>query len=193
MEKYGIFLARLQPIHNAHIYMIETILKECDHCVIIIGSSNKEGTLRNPFTACQRKQMLSLSIAHLDTSRITILTLPDWETEENSNHLGQWGHFLYYNIVSQIQCKDMTFYYADEAEYLKSWFDEEINSHISYRFMERSTIFNGLSATKIREALIQHDMEYLNEYLPKPLHSFIGILSQQLQQIQENPKDDFSM
>ena len=49
MNKTGVFIARMQPIHNAHIWIIEKMLQECDNILIIIGSANKSGTLRNPF------------------------------------------------------------------------------------------------------------------------------------------------
>lgn len=193
MKKYGIFLARVQPIHNAHLYVIEKILEECDYCVIIIGSANKNGTKRNPFPLELRKELVEKSISKLDVNRIIIMYLPDWLTENNVDKLKIWGHYLYYNIVSKIEQKEMTFYYSDNPDYLMSWFDDEVSNCISYRFLERNTIYNNLSATKIREALLNKDVDYLNEFLPKEILPEIDFLSKIISEVYKNPKDDFQM
>ena len=49
MKTTGVFLARMQPLHNAHMCIIEKMCKECDKVVVMLGSSNKKDTLRNPF------------------------------------------------------------------------------------------------------------------------------------------------
>ena len=35
MKKVGVFLARMQPIHNAHLYMVEKACEECDEATVI--------------------------------------------------------------------------------------------------------------------------------------------------------------
>ena len=61
-KKIGVFLARFQPIHNAHLYVIETALKECDHVAIMLGSSNKNNMPRNPFDFNLRYNLLMDSL-----------------------------------------------------------------------------------------------------------------------------------
>ena len=41
MKKVGVFLARLQPIHNGHLALIEQMVNENDECLILIGSTDK--------------------------------------------------------------------------------------------------------------------------------------------------------
>ena len=62
MEKVGVFLSRMQPIHNAHLWMIENALKENDKVLVIIGSANKFGTERNPLPIDMRKPMVENAI-----------------------------------------------------------------------------------------------------------------------------------
>ncbi len=43
-----IFLARMQPLHNAHLYMVEKMISECEHVHVFLGSEKKKDMLRNP-------------------------------------------------------------------------------------------------------------------------------------------------
>lgn len=191
--KYGVLLGRFQPFHKAHLYMIENILKECDYCVCVIGSSNKKGTLRNPFDIKTRIKMVRLATKHLE-DRIIYIELPDMYGESNKLHLYEWGSYLYYNIISKIEQRDIVYYYADDPKYLKSWFNDDITPHISYRFLERCNIYDGLSATKIREAFVNKDLNYINKYLPKEIvDNMLEELIDIYLNVLNNPKEDFQM
>ena len=39
--KVGVFLARMQPLHNAHLWLIDKALEENDKVLIVLGSENK--------------------------------------------------------------------------------------------------------------------------------------------------------
>lgn len=49
MKTVGVFLARMQPVHKAHLFMVTKACEECDEVCVILGSENKKDTLRNPF------------------------------------------------------------------------------------------------------------------------------------------------
>ena len=107
--KCGLFIARLQPLHLAHLYIIEKALSECDALLIFLGSSNKSETERNPFSAELRLEMLNDALKSRDYyDRIAIDSLPDWAGESHSSTFGQWGHYLYYNAVSRMCVKNFT-------------------------------------------------------------------------------------
>ena len=40
-KKVGVFLARMQPVHNAHLYLVNKALEESDKVLIVLGSENK--------------------------------------------------------------------------------------------------------------------------------------------------------
>jgi len=44
----GVFLSRMQPLHIGHLGIIDKVLAENDKLLILIGSANKKGTVRNP-------------------------------------------------------------------------------------------------------------------------------------------------
>lgn len=193
-KKVGVFLARFQPLHDGHLYMIEKALKENDKVLIVLGSANKQGMIRNPFSLKLRSRWLKESLLNQsDFDRVQIVELADWSTETDKEELTEWGHYLYYNIVSNIRQKTFSIYYNDDLDIIQSWFDNEVNKYITIEHSERSHIFDGLSATKIRQAIIDEDIEYLNRFLPQPVLNNMEHLKDFLVCVNENPKEDFSM
>lgn len=195
-DKIGVFLGRLQPPHKGHLAVIEKALSECDKVVIIIGSSNKKDTLRNPFSFELRKTLLINSLKKSeDKKRIKIYGLPDWSQEDKTEDNSIWGHYLYYNMVSRAGQKNFTFYYCDEADVIKSWFDDEVKKYIDFCVSDR-TFFEGISSTKIRNALInfsKDDKLYLKKYLPKAVYSQVNKLRDHLLKVSKKPNADFTM
>lgn len=55
-----IFIGRFQLPHFGHFNVIHKALELADHVLIIIGSANVARSVRNPFTAAEREQMLLL-------------------------------------------------------------------------------------------------------------------------------------
>lgn len=195
--KIGVFIARFQPLHKAHIYVIEKALAECDKLVIMLGSSNKENMPRNPFNFRLRKELLSECLgSEQDMTRIQIYQLPDWSTENEVTDDAVWGHYLYYNIVSRIGQKSFTLYYSDNPEIVKNWFDDEVKRFISFRFLDRHKVFEGISSTKIRQALLDFTPEakkYLYKFLPEAVFERVEELRDIIVKVHNNPKKDFTM
>ena len=107
--KYGIFLARMQPVHNAHLFMVNKALEECDKVLIVLGSENKVDMLRNPYGIELREQMLRECFNEYQNEKITIVTLPDWSMESDIDNAKIWGRYFYYNVVSRIGQKKILF------------------------------------------------------------------------------------
>ena len=193
-ENFGVFLARMQPVHNAHLYVIDKALKECEKVLIVLGSENKIDMLRNPFDIKLREQMLRECFNEEQNNKLNIITLVDWSMESDTENAKIWGRYLYYNIVSRIGQKHFKLYYSDDVSILDSWFqDTEVSSYIKYRLLDRSSIFNGLSATKIRQAFIDKDIEYINKFCPAPVIKRFDLLNNYYEEVTKNPINDFSM
>lgn len=199
-EKYkyknGVFLARMQPMHKAHLEIINIALRECEKVTIILGSSNKRDMLRNPFTLEKRKNWLALSLPYevWFNDRIKIFEIPDWSLENDTNETSLWGRYFYYNVVSRIGSKRFTIYYSDSPDIIKNWFHEtEVEEYITLRLLDRGKMYDGLSATKIREAILKMDLDYLNKYLPEPVLKDVEYLNEYYKKVVSHPKDDFSM
>ena len=59
-KKYNtlVLVGRFQPVHNAHIEIIQRAKTMADKLVVIVGSAKQPRTYKNPFTADERREML---------------------------------------------------------------------------------------------------------------------------------------
>jgi len=187
--KTGVFLARIQPIHNAHLHMIEQACIENDEVIIMLGSADKKYEIRNPFPIELREVMLNRAILDNFNSsliqKIKIHTLPDYTHEKDYENDKEWGLYLYYNILSKTKNNTFTIYYSDEPEIMLNWFDNNIKERINFRFFERNELFEGLSATKIREAIVNNDKQYIESFCPKSVINNLKTLQDILNDIKE--------
>ena len=194
MKKVGVFLARMLPVHNAHLYLVRKALDENDKVLIVLGSENKVDMLRNPYDISLREEMLRECLTDEDNKKLEIVTLPDWSMESDKESDKIWGRYFYYNVVSRINQKRFSIYYSDDPKILDSWFnDTEVREYITYRNFERSSIFEGLSSTKIRNAFIEDNEDYIKEYCPESVQKRFVYLKKYYQDVKTNPKEDFSM
>jgi len=192
--RYGVFLARMQPVHNAHLFLVRKALEEQDKVLIVLGSENKVDMLRNPYDIKLRETMLRECLSEAENKKIEIVTLPDWSMESDIEEALIWGRYFYYNVVSRIGQKKFSIYYSDDPKILDSWFKEsEVYKYITYRNFERNNLFEGLSSTKIRQAFIDKDVEYIKKYCPVSVINRFDYLASYYNDVRNNPKEDFSM
>lgn len=192
--KYGVFLARMQPVHNAHLWLVGRALKENDNVLVVLGSENKIDMARNPYGIQLRKQMFRECLTDEENRRLKIITLPDWSTETDKASDKIWGRYLYYNVVSNIVQKRFTIYFSDDISLLDDWFkDTEVAEYVTYRHFERNELFDGLSATKIRDAFMTGDKSYINKYCPPPVQRRFSELAAYYKRVSATPKPDISM
>ncbi len=192
--KVGIFLARMQPLHNAHLWLIDKALEENDKVLVVLGSENKVDMLRNPYNITLRKKMLRECYDTKKNRKLSVMTLPDWSMESDTDSDKIWGRYLYYNVVAKIGQKRFSIYYSDDIRFLDNWFkDTEVYEYITYRNFERANMFEGLSATKIRNAFINKDIDYIKKFCPPSVVSRFDELASYYDVVSKNPKSDFSM
>lgn len=53
-----VFIGRFQPFHNEHKRIIDIAMERAKHVLVLIGSSGKARTTRNPFTFEERRHMI---------------------------------------------------------------------------------------------------------------------------------------
>lgn len=75
----ALFVGRFQPFHYGHLHAVQTILKECDELVLVVGSAQMSHEPDNPFTAGERLEMIraALDAADVPSDRYLIIPIPD--------------------------------------------------------------------------------------------------------------------
>ncbi|WOV92914.1 MAG: nicotinamide-nucleotide adenylyltransferase [Candidatus Nitrosoabyssus spongiisocia] len=78
----GFLIGRFQPFHLGHMNAVDFALTKVNQLFIGIGSSNKSNQIRNPFTAKERAQMITLSLNESQKTRIKLYEIPDVNNHE---------------------------------------------------------------------------------------------------------------
>ena len=75
----ALFVGRFQPFHNGHLWAVTNIFKSHHKLVIGIGSSQEHGTVVNPFSAKERKEMIKEALEKAGIGDYVIFFIPDMQ------------------------------------------------------------------------------------------------------------------
>jgi nicotinamide-nucleotide adenylyltransferase len=166
--KLGVILARLQPIHNGHIALIEKSMAENETTLVLVGSADKFNK-RNPIPIDLRLDLANKALKHLETKynhKLIIQPLDDLSDETNNTY--SWGFYLFTKIINLTHELQFTLYYSDGFEILTTWFPPFMfKDNISLCLMARNTFADkSASATLVRETLLKEDDDTLRTLVP---------------------------
>lgn len=60
--KAAVFIGRFQPFHSAHLEIVDNALKVAETVIISVGSSKRPTTIKNPWTAEERIEMIKTTL-----------------------------------------------------------------------------------------------------------------------------------
>lgn len=75
---YAVFIGRFEPFHNAHRRVIDKALQIAGKVVVLVGSSNKPRSTKDPFFFDERKVMIRSAFDARDASRLLFAPLRDF-------------------------------------------------------------------------------------------------------------------
>ena len=159
MNKYGVFVGRISPLHLGHEIIINQMIKICGwrHCLAIIGSSNANISFRHLFNYEDRRNFLKTSFENL-----AVVGLPDYQTDRE--WLVALDDIL---MLSGVDPKQATFFGGCDED-VRFFIDAGRSCKIINRF-DGST--PKISATEVRDALV-HDRP-LNDLLNPQIVSIV--------------------
>ncbi len=80
-----VFIGRFQPLHQGHLSVIGQALRRSGHLLVLVGTANEARSLRNPFTAEERAEMIRACLDPADRQRVIVLPL-----EDSNYNLDEW-------------------------------------------------------------------------------------------------------
>lgn len=170
--KLGLVLGRYQHMHLGHMQIIDTSRQLCDKTLILIGSAERKGTLRNPFSFETRKKVIQKVYSFEDT---IIMPLNDLTNENDISF--EWGKYILDNVEKICgQIPDLMIYGKDESR--KGWFSPEDSENFSELIISRNKI--DISATQLRNYLVQGEKEKWQQYVPKEIWDMYDELRNEL-------------
>ena len=134
----GLLIGRFQPFHLGHLDAMLFGLSRVENLFICIGSSNRSNERKNPFSAEERREMITLSIEPSITDRIKIFDIPDVGDHE------KWT----FEIDKIVPKYDVIF---TNDEFTKTLFGKRKISVISVVLKDREKF----SGTNIRNLIIE--------------------------------------
>lgn len=195
MRTVGVILARLQPVHKGHLGLIRKSISENDDTYIFVGSADKFN-VRNPIPINLRILLLKGAIEETFHSfnwipvyncysngkkkTIHIVPLDDLSDESHNDH--EWGFYLYSKVVTASGSPNFTMYYSDGFEIITSWFPGFIlRNNVSLNLIARNSMEEGISATKVRDAIVEDDMELLEKYVTQNVIDMRATIAQHIE------------
>lgn len=161
--KHGLICGRFQPLHIAHIRLIQKALKECRNLTVAIGSAQDEITERNPYTYLERYMMIKNVFLDdmVNKSKLHIVPILD------INNPPEWARHVLDNILISSYSNDPIDMYYAGSEYDAYLFKE---AGIPTSILERGLYKSG---TEIREMLSKNDLTW-KDHTPEVNWSIIS-------------------
>ena len=148
----GLLVGRFQVFHTGHEMMINKGIELCEKVGIFIGSSQEEGTYKNPFSYAFRKDMLTKVLG----DKVSIYPLPDIGIGNNSG----WGDYVLENVQRRFGALPDLFISGKEERRI-NWFDSSKACDIAELYIPKSI---DISASGMREYLISGDFDSWKQY-----------------------------
>lgn len=148
--KTGLIVGRFQVLHKGHGDVIRKALELCEELVILVGSSQEAGTLKNPLDYETRKSIILQAFP--DTS---VYPLPDIGV----GNVGKWGDYV------MEKAREYCGHYPDLAvsgreSRRTSWIEEKWN--IAELYIPKSI---DISATIMIQYILRDEYEVWKEYI----------------------------
>ncbi|WP_295724159.1 adenylyltransferase/cytidyltransferase family protein [Leptotrichia wadei] len=162
MKKYktGLVLGRFQTFHKGHEYIINKALEICDKVLVFIGSSDKSGTIENPFSYELREKIIKkIYKDEIVENKLVISPLADL----GAGNVTKWGDYLFCEaekILGKVDC----IVYGEESK-CKSWFSEKIKKSVNFIVISRDDI--KINASTLREYMRKNDFESWKKFVNK--------------------------
>ena len=173
--KLGLVLGRYNHIHSGHTKIIDQSRKLCQKTLILIGSAQESGTVRNPFKLETRKKTISKVY---QTDDVIIGELKDYTNENDIST--KWGKYILDNIKKDYKTiPDLMVYGKDDSR--NGWFSKEDSQNFSELIVSRNK--NNFSATEIRKYMAQDNKKEWKKYVPKEIWDMYDELREELMKI----------
>ena len=163
MYDNGLVLGRFQGLHKGHQALIDTALANCKKVLVFVGSSNKSGTVRNPFTYEFREEM----IRELYGDRIVVAPLPDIGVGD----VAAWGDYLLEKGQQAIGEEIRAIVCGNERKY-HLWFPDK--PALSLVKLNRADI--PVSASELRSYILKDDYNAFAGLTDERLHPRYGTM-----------------
>lgn len=171
----GVICGRFGHEHLGHVSLFDTCQNLCKRTLILVGSAQESGTLRNPFRVETRIDVIKETYPGKSEDTLTVRGINDLKNEFNTNN--DWGTYL----KSQVEYHKHKFadllVYGNDG-FRTQWFTPEDLAGTAELVIPRTTI--NVSATMIRGMLVIDDEKSWQKCTHPFTHGMYGRLRDEL-------------
>jgi bifunctional NMN adenylyltransferase/nudix hydrolase len=179
MRKYkyktAVYIGRFQPFHLAHLDTIKLALDEAETLIVAVGSCNKPITVKNPWTAQERIQMIKYAVVadrhtgwtdkfhdDINPHRIKYIEIRDYMYND-----AKWAAEVFAKAtqIGATDDKETALYgcFKDDGSYFLKMYPQ-------WDLRETEYLYN-LNATDVRECLFEKEnLDTYETLLPNHIH-----------------------
>ena len=157
MHKYGVVIGRFQPLHNGHVALLRAALEQAKNLIVLVGSHQSALTIKNPFSAITRINMMQTVFNERELERMTFRPVHDhlyrerdWVSEVRQIVESETGDSDDIALIGHN--KDHTSYYL---ELFPDWKSVDMPIHN-----------DGVSATDVRAAIFDANLVLAESLVP---------------------------
>jgi len=75
---FAVYIGRFQPFHHGHLRSVKLALEIADHLIIVLGSHRAASSVKNPWSAQEREQMIRSALAFEERERVDFVYIRDY-------------------------------------------------------------------------------------------------------------------
>ena len=148
----GVICGRFGPTQLGHVSLFDTSLALCKRTLILVGSAQESGTLRNPFRVETRIDIIKEIYPGESEQTLTIRGINDLKNEFNNTT--SWGKYFKSQVIQHKHKFADLMVYGDDG-IRSNWFEPEDLVGTSTLIVPRTTI--PVSGTEVRGLLVIDD------------------------------------
>lgn len=174
----GVICGRFGHEQIGHVSLFETSRMLCKRTLILVGSSQEYGTLRNPFRVETRIDVIRETYPGESEEKFKVCGIKDLTNEYDVT--SDWGKFVKSEVEHHMHKFANVMVYGND-EFRSQWFAAEDLTNTVEIIIPRSTI--PISGTMIRGMLLIDDEATWQKFTPELIHSMYPRLRDELMQV----------
>jgi bifunctional NMN adenylyltransferase/nudix hydrolase len=117
----AVLIGRFQPWHNGHAALLRQALARAPRVAVVVGSSRRARSAKNPFTFDERVTMISASLSEEEVARISFIPVRDYFDDE------RWAAHVQQAVEALMDEGDeiaLVGYFKDDSSYYLNHFPQ---------------------------------------------------------------------
>lgn len=162
--KLALCCGRFQNFQQGHLQNLVRASMMAEKVLVLVGSAQVEGTVRNPFPVDLRMKIVEACLQDAGLTNVTVAPLKDLSSENDISP--EWGKFLIAEALSHGLGMPDVIVHGDDGRKNDPvlWFDEK--DRMNFHFMMAPRNSDSVSGTKLRELMAKDVKEEWEQNVP---------------------------